>query len=317
MGSAKEAVAYAKKIHALVQYIGICDGNMQEGSFRCDANVSIRKKRAKKLGTRTELKNINSFKFLEKAINIEIERQQDILEDGGEVIQETRLYDAEKNETRSMRTKEEANDYRYFPDPDLLPVDIEDATLTEIKNSLPELPTEKKNRFVSEFGLSDYDAEILTAQKSLADYYETMLKDGAEAKVSANWVMGELSAALNKNQIDVQDSPISAKELSELVKRINDDTISGKIAKDVFKAMWEGNGRVDDIIETQGLKQMTDVGAIEDIIDEIIANNSEQVEQFKAGNTKLLSYFVGQVMKASQGKANPKQVNQILNDKLS
>ena len=317
MRSAREAVAYAKKIRALVQYIGICDGNMQEGSFRCDANVSIRKKDTEELGTRTELKNINSFKFLEKAINIEIERQQDILEDGGEVIQETRLYDSEKNETRSMRTKEEANDYRYFPDPDLLPVDIENELLTEIKNSLPELPTEKKNRFVSEFGLSDYDAENLTAQKSLADYYEAILNDGAEAKLAANWVMGELSAALNKNQMDVQESPISAKELSELVKRISDDTISGKIAKDVFKAMWEGNGRVDDIIETQGLKQMTDVGAIEDIIDEIIANNSEQVEQFKAGNSKLLSYFVGQVMKASQGKANPKQVNQILNDKLS
>jgi len=317
MRSAKEAVAYAKKIHALVQYIGICDGNMQEGSFRCDANVSIRKKGTEKLGTRAELKNINSFKFLEKAINIEIERQQEILEDGGEVVQETRLYDATKNETRSMRTKEEANDYRYFPDPDLLPVDIEDEMLTEIKNSLPELPTEKKNRFVSEFGLSDYDAENLTAQKSLADYYEAMLSDGAEAKLAANWVMGELSAALNKNQMDVQDSPISAKELSELVKRISDDTISGKIAKDVFKAMWEGNGRVDDIIESQGLKQMTDVAAIEDIIDGIIANNSEQVEQFKAGNTKLLGYFVGQVMKATQGKANPKQVNQILNDKLS
>ena len=317
MRSAKEAVAYAKKIHALVQYIGICDGNMQEGSFRCDANVSIRKKDTEELGTRTELKNINSFKFLEKAINIEIERQQDILEDGGNVVQETRLYDAVKDETRSMRTKEEANDYRYFPDPDLLPVDIENELLTEIKNSLPELPTEKKNRFVSEFGLSDYDAENLTAQKPLADYYEAMLNDGAEAKVSANWVMGELSAALNKNQIDVQDSPISAKELSELVKRISDDTISGKIAKDVFKAMWEGNGRVDDIIQNQGLKQMTDVGAIEGIIDGIIANNSEQVEQFKAGNTKLLGYFVGQVMKATQGKANPKQVNQILNDKLS
>ena len=300
-----------------MQYIGICDGNMQEGSFRCDANVSIRKKDTEELGTRTELKNINSFKFLEKAINIEIERQQDILEDGGTVVQETRLYDAEKDETRSMRTKEEANDYRYFPDPDLLPVDIENELLTEIKNSLPELPTEKKNRFVSEFGLSDYDAENLTAQKPLADYYEAMLNAGAEAKVSANWVMGELSAALNKNQIDVQGSPISAKELSELVKRIGDDTISGKIAKDVFKAMWEGNGRVDDIIQNQGLKQMTDVGAIEGIIDGIIANNSEQVEQFKAGNTKLLGYFVGQVMKATQGKANPKQVNQILNDKLS
>ncbi len=216
-----------------------------------------------------------------------------------------------------MRTKEEANDYRYFPDPDLLPVDIDNELLATIKNSLPELPTEKKNRFVSEFGLNDYDAENLTAQKSLADYYEAMLNYDAEAKIAANWVMGELSAALNKNQMDVEDSPISAKELSELVKRISDDTISGKIAKDVFKAMWEGNGRVDEIIETQGLKQMTDIGAIEDIIDVIIANNSEQVEQFKAGNSKLLSYFVGQVMKASQGKANPKQVNQILNDKLS
>ncbi len=317
MRSAKEAVAYAKKIHALVQYIGICDGNMQEGSFRCDANVSIRKKDTKKLGTRTELKNINSFKFLEKAINIEIERQQDILEDGGNVVQETRLYDAVKDETRSMRTKEEANDYRYFPDPDLLPVDIDNELLATIKNSLPELPTEKKNRFVSEFGLSDYDAENLTAQKPLADYYEAMLNDGVEAKLAANWVMGELSAALNKNQMDVQDSPISAKELSELVKRISDDTISGKIAKDVFKAIWEGNGRVDEIIETQGLKQMTDVGAIEVIIDEIIANNSKQVEQYKAGNSKLFGYFVGQVMKASQGKANPKQVNQILHDKLS
>jgi len=215
-----------------------------------------------------------------------------------------------------MRTKEEANDYRYFPDPDLLPVDIDNEMLSEIKNSLPELPSEKKNRFISEFGLSDYDAENLTAQKSISDYYEAILNDGAEAKIAANWVMGELSAALNKNQIDVKDSPISANELSELIKRISDDTISGKIAKDVFKAMWEGNGRADDIIESQGLRQLTDIGAIEDIIDGIIANNSEQVQQFKAGNTKLLGYFVGQVMKETQGKANPKQVNQILNDKL-
>ena len=269
------------------------------------------------LGTRCEIKNVNSIKSIGQAIDYEFKRQTEIINSGGEIDQETRLYDEKKGETRAMRSKEEAHDYRYFPDPDLLPVDIENELLTEIKNNLPELPTEKKNRFVSEFGLSDYDAEILTAQKSLADYYETMLKDGAEAKVSANWVMGELSAALNKNQIDVQDSPISAKELSELVKRIGDDTISGKIAKDVFKAIWEGNGRVDDIIQNQGLKQMTDVGAIEGIIDGIIANNSEQVEQFKAGNTKLLGYFVGQVMKATQGKANPKQVNQILNEKLS
>ena len=317
MSNAKEAVAYAKKIHALVQYIGICDGNMQEGSFRCDANVSIRKKGAKELGTRTELKNINSFKFLEKAINLEVVRQQDTLEDGEEVVQETRLYDDMKNETRSMRSKEEANDYRYFPDPDLLPVDIDDELLIQIKSALPELPTEKKSRYIGEFGLSSYDAENLTSQKAFADFFESMLYEEAEAKLSANWVMGELSAALNKNQMNIKDSPISAKELSGLVKRITDETISGKIAKDVFKAMWEGQGSADDVIESQGLKQMTDITAIESIIDKVIANNSTQVEQYKSGNTKLLVFFVGQVMKETQGKANPKQVNQLLNEKLT
>ena len=317
MSNAKEAVAYAKKIHALVQYIGICDGNMQEGSFRCDANVSIRKKGAKELGTRTELKNINSFKFLEKAINLEVVRQQDTLEDGEEVVQETRLYDDMKNETRSMRSKEEANDYRYFPDPDLLPVDIDDELLIQIKSALPELPTEKKSRYIGEFGLSSYDAENLTSQKAFADFFESMLYEEAEAKLSANWVMGELSAALNKNQMNIKDSPISAKELSGLVKRITDETISGKIAKDVFKAMWEGQGSADDVIESQGLKQMTDITAIESIIDKVIANNSTQVEQYRAGNKKLLGFFVGQVMKETQGKANPKQVNQLLNEKLS
>ena len=317
MRSAKEAVAYAKKIHSLVQYIGICDGNMQEGSFRCDANVSIRQKGRKELGTRTELKNINSFKFLEKAINLEAERQQDLLEDGEKVVQETRLYDAVKNETRSMRSKEEANDYRYFPDPDLLPVVIDDELLEQIKSALPELPTEKKSRFISEFGLSAYDAENLTSQKAFADYFESMLYEEAEAKLSANWVMGELSAALKKNQIDIQNSPISAKELSGLVKRIADETISGKIAKDVFRAMWEDQGNADEVIESQGLKQMTDIAAIESIIDKVIANNRSQVEQFKSGNTRLLGFFVGQVMKQTQGKANPKQVNQLLNEKLS
>ena len=317
MSNAKEAVAYAKKIHALVQYIGICDGNMQEGSFRCDANVSIRKKGAKELGTRTELKNINSFKFLEKAINLEVERQQDVLEDGEEVVQETRLYDDMKNETRSMRSKEEANDYRYFPDPDLLPVDIDDELLIQIKSALPELPTEKKSRYIGEFGLSSYDAENLTSQKAFADFFESMLYEEAEAKLSANWVMGELSAALNKNQMNIKDSPISAKELSGLVKRITDETISGKIAKDVFKAMWEGQGSADDVIESQGLKQMTDITAIESIIDKVIASNSTQVEQYRSGNKKLLGFFVGQVMKETQGKANPKQVNQLLNEKLS
>ena len=317
MSSAKEAVAYAKKIHALVQYIGICDGNMQEGSFRCDANVSIRKKGAEKLGTRAELKNINSFKFLEKAINLEVERQQDILEEGGSVVQETRLYDSVKHETRSMRSKEEANDYRYFPDPDLLPVEVDDELLEKIRSNLPELPTEKKQRFVSELGLSDYDAEVLTSQKAVADYFEAMLDAGADSKLSANWVMGELSAVLNKNQTDIENCPVSAQAFAELVMRIADDTISGKIAKDIFKAMWQGEGSADQIIDSKGLKQMTDSGAIEGIIDEIIANNTPQVEQYKGGNTKLLGFFVGQVMKATQGKANPKQVNQLLSEKLS
>ena len=316
MRSAKEAVAYAKKIHALVQYIGICDGNMQEGSFRCDANVSIRKK-GDELGTRAELKNINSFKFLEKAINLEVERQIDILEDRGSIVQETRLYDAVKNETRSMRSKEEANDYRYFPDPDLLPVVIDDELLVQIKNSLPELPTEKKIRFIDDFGLSEYDAENLTAQKDIADYFESMIAQGADIKLSANWVMGDLSASLNKNQIEIQDSPISAIELYELITKISDNTISGKIAKDVFKSMWEGKGSVEEIIENQGLKQMTDIDALEGIIDEVVNNNTLQVQQFKDGNSKLLGFFVGQVMKATNGKANPKQVNKILNDKLS
>jgi aspartyl-tRNA(Asn)/glutamyl-tRNA(Gln) amidotransferase subunit B len=317
MRSAKEAVAYAKKIHALVQYIGICDGNMQEGSFRCDANVSIRPMGQEELGTRAELKNINSFKFIERAINLEVERQQDILEEGGKIVQETRLYDAVKHETRSMRSKEEANDYRYFPDPDLLPVEITDELIDSIKASLPELPVEKKARFIAELGLNEYDADVLTSQKSLADYFEIMLKDNEKnAKLCANWVMGELSASLNKHQLDIENSPISANNLSQLITRIGDDTISGKIAKDVFKAMWEGEGSADDIIESKGLKQVTDTGAIEAIIDEIIANNAPQVEQFKSGNEKILGFFVGQAMKASQGKANPKLLNQLLREKL-
>ena len=316
MSNAKEAVAYAKKIHTLVQYIDICDGNMQEGSFRCDANVSVRRV-GEGLGTRAEIKNINSFKFLEKAINLEVERQIDILEDGGSVAQETRLYDSIKNETRSMRSKEEANDYRYFPDPDLLPVVIDDELLKEIKDRLPELPSEKKTRFIDNFGLSEYDAENLTSQKAMADYYEIIIDKGADVKLSANWVMGELSASLNKNQIDIKDSPISAPELFNLISRITDNTISGKIAKDVFRLMWDEKRSVDEIIKDQGLEQMTDVGALESVIDEIIAKNLNQVEQFKNGNTKLLGFFVGQVMKATQGKANPKQVNQILNDRLS
>jgi len=317
MRSAKEAVAYAKKIHALVQYISICDGNMQEGSFRCDANVSIRPMGQKELGTRAELKNINSFKFIERAINLEVERQQDILEEGGKIVQETRLYDAVKHETRSMRSKEEANDYRYFPDPDLLPVEITDELIDSIKASLPELPVEKKARFIAELGLNEYDADVLTSQKSLADYFEIMLKDNKKnAKLCANWVMGELSASLNKHQLDIENSPISANNLSQLIARIGDDTISGKIAKDVFKVMWDGEGSADAIIESKGLKQVTDTAAIEAIIDEIIANNAPQVEQFKSGNEKILGFFVGQAMKASQGKANPKLLNQLLRAKL-
>jgi len=317
MRSAKEAVTYAKKIHALVQYIDICDGNMQEGSFRCDANVSIRPMGQEELGTRAELKNINSFKFLERAINLEVERQQDILEEGGSIVQETRLYDAVKHETRSMRSKEEANDYRYFPDPDLLPVEITDELMASIKADLPELPVEKKARFIAELGLSEYDADVLTSQKSLADYFEITLKGNEKiAKLCANWVMGELSAALNKTQLEIDNSPVSAQDLSQLIKRIGDDTISGKIAKDVFKAMWEGEGSADSIIESRGLKQMTDTSAIEAIVDGIIANNAPQVEQFKSGNEKILGFFVGQAMKASQGKANPKLLNELLRKKL-
>jgi aspartyl-tRNA(Asn)/glutamyl-tRNA(Gln) amidotransferase subunit B len=291
---------------------------MQEGSFRCDANVSIRPMGQEELGTRAELKNINSFKFLERAINLEVERQQDILEEGGSVLQETRLYDAVKHQTRSMRSKEEANDYRYFPDPDLLPVEISDELMASIKATLPELPVEKKARFIAELGLNEYDADVLTSQKSLADYFEATLKGNEKnAKLCANWVMGELSALLNKNQLEIEQSLVSAQALSQLVARIGDDTISGKIAKDVFKAMWEGEGSADSIIESKGLKQMTDTGAIEVIVDEIIANNSPQVEQFKSGNEKILGFFVGQAMKATQGKANPKLLNELLRKKLS
>ncbi len=316
MSSAKEAVAYMKKIHALVQYLEICDGNMQEGSFRCDANVSVRPKGQKELGTRAELKNINSFRFVERAINIEIERQIDIIEEGGEVVQETRLFDADKDETRSMRSKEEANDYRYFPDPDLLPVRISDEFIEAIRATLPELPEAKKQRFIEQFELSDYDAEVMTSSRPLSDYYEIVASSSGEAKLAANWVMGNLSAALNKDDLEVKDSPVSAEMLGGMIKRISDNTISGKIAKDVFEAMWNGEGDADAVIESKGLKQITDSGAIEAMIDDIIANNQSQVEEFRAGKEKVLGFFVGQVMKASKGKANPGQVNQLLRDKL-
>ena len=317
MRSAKEAVAYARKIHALVQYLEICDGNMQEGSFRCDANVSVRPKGQEKLGTRAELKNINSFRFLERAINFEIERQIDLIEDGGEVVQETRLYDADKDETRSMRSKEEANDYRYFPDPDLLPVAVTDEDIKTIKATLPELPEQKRQRYISELALSDYNAEILTSNRETAQYFETALAQlPDQASTLANWILGDLAGALNKSDLDIDQSPISPKMLADLVMRISDNTISGKIAKQVFEAMWQGEGTTDEIIETRGLKQITDSGAIESIIDEVIAANPEQVEQFRAGKEKVLGFFVGQVMKQSKGKANPGQVNQLLRDKL-
>jgi aspartyl-tRNA(Asn)/glutamyl-tRNA(Gln) amidotransferase subunit B len=316
MRSAKEAVAYMKKIHSLVQYLEICDGNMAEGSFRCDANVSVRPKGQKEFGTRAELKNINSFRFVERAINIEVERQIDLIEDGGEVVQETRLYDADKNETRSMRSKEEANDYRYFPDPDLLPVVLDDAYLEAVRETLPELPAEKAARFVSELGLSEYDAGILTASRALADYFDAVVQQSVDAKLAANWLIGDVSARLNKDDLEITQCPVSANELAGLLKRIADNTISGKIAKDVFNSMWLGEGDADTVIENKGLKQITDDSAIEAMIDEVIANSPDQLQQYRAGKDKLFGYFVGQIMKASQGKANPAQVNKILKSKL-
>jgi aspartyl-tRNA(Asn)/glutamyl-tRNA(Gln) amidotransferase subunit B len=317
MRSAKEAVAYMRKLHELVRYLGICDGNMQEGSFRCDANVSVRPKGQKEFGTRAELKNINSFKFVEKAINYEVERQIDLIETGGTVVQETRLYDAAKDLTRSMRSKEEANDYRYFPDPDLLPVFISEEFKAQVLTTMPELPDAKKQRFKDQFGLDDESTTILTSARETADFFEALLKaSGCEARLCANWVTGELSAALNKSGLEIGDSPISYQRLAGLLIRIADNTISGKIAKQVFEEMWQSEAGADEIIETKGLKQITDTGAIEAIIDKIIADNPGQVEQYRSGKDKVFGFFVGQVMKAMQGKANPEEVNRMLKDKL-
>jgi len=317
MRSAKEAVAYMRKIHSLVQYLEICDGNMQEGSFRCDANVSVRPVGQKEFGTRAEVKNINSFRFVEKAINHEIERQIEIIEDGGKIVQETRLYDADKDETRSMRSKEDENDYRYFPDPDLLPIEIDDDYIQAIKDSLPELPHEKKQRFIDEYKLNSIDADVLTAQKAVSDFFEATLKAADNnAKLAANWMQGEVMSALNKNAIEINNCPISPELLGGMILRIADNTISGKIAKTVFEAMWNGEGSADEIIEQKGLKQVTDTGLIEKVIDEIIANNQGQVEQYRSGKEKVFGFFVGQTMKATQGKANPQQVNEILKAKL-
>jgi aspartyl-tRNA(Asn)/glutamyl-tRNA(Gln) amidotransferase subunit B len=307
--SAKEAVAYMKKIHTLVRYLGICDGNMQEGSFRCDANVSVRPKGQAEFGTRAEIKNLNSFRFVERAINYEVERQVDLIEGGGKVVQETRLYDPDRGETRPMRSKEEANDYRYFPDPDLLPLTIDDGLIDAVRATLPELPDEKAARFVREHGLSDYDAGVLTASREMADFYEMVVaRLGGNPKLAANWVMGELSGALNKDNLDVAQSRVTAEALAGLLSRIADGTISGKIAKEVFEAMWSEGRDADAIIEARGLKQITDTSAIEQAIDAVMARSPQQLAEYRSGKDKLFGFFVGQVMKATQGKANPAQL---------
>ena len=331
MRSAKEAVAYVKAIHSIIRYLGISDGNMAEGSMRCDCNVSIRYKGEEKFGTRREIKNVNSFKFIEKAINAEIAWQIDELESGRSIVQSTVLYDPAKNETRAMRSKEEANDYRYFPDPDLLPLVIDEDFIAAVRAGLPELPDAKKQRFMSQYGLSAYDAGVLTASREWGAYYEETVAAleisaslveiaaalGGEPKLCANWVMGDLAAYLNRVNRDIADSPVNASQLAGLLRRIQDRTISGKIAKDVFEALWAGEGDADAIIEKRGLKQITDTSAIEKVIDEVIAANPEQLAQYRAGKDKLFGFFVGQVMKLSKGKANPQQVNDLLAQKLS
>ncbi len=317
MRSAKEAVAYMKKVHTLVRYLAICDGNMQEGSFRCDANVSVRRVGAEKFGTRAEIKNINSFRYVEKAINYEVARQVDVLEGGGKVVQETRLYDPDRGETRSMRSKEEANDYRYFPDPDLLPVEIDTAYVEGVRKTLPELPDQKAARFVAEHGLSAYDAQVLTASRELAAYYETVVRElGGEPKLAANWVAGDLAAFLNRDGLEIGASPVDAGALAGLLRRIRDNTISGKIAKDVFEAMWSDRAGADAIIEARGLRQITDDGPIEAAIDAVMAANPGQLADYRAGKDKLFGFFVGQAMKATQGKANPARLNELLKKKL-
>jgi aspartyl-tRNA(Asn)/glutamyl-tRNA(Gln) amidotransferase subunit B len=314
---AKQAVAYARALHALVMWIGICDGNMQEGSFRCDANVSVRRTGGK-LGTRCEIKNLNSFRFMERAIEYEARRQIELLEEGGKVEQETRLYDPERDETRSMRSKEDAQDYRYFPDPDLLPLEVSESLVSEIRDGLPELPDSRRERFMSEYHLPAYDAGVLTASRAAADYFEALVKaSGADPKLCANWQMGELAAALNREDGDIGASPVSAQMLAGIVRRVSDGTISGKAAKQVFEVMWKLGGGADEIIEREGLRQMSDAGAIDKIVDEVLAANAKQVEDYRAGKEKAFNSLVGQVMKASRGKANPAQVNEVLKKKLA
>ncbi|MBS0351499.1 MAG: Asp-tRNA(Asn)/Glu-tRNA(Gln) amidotransferase subunit GatB, partial [Proteobacteria bacterium] len=316
--SAKEAVAYLKTLHNLIRYIGVSEANMQEGMFRCDVNVSVRPKGSSKLGTRTELKNLNSFRFIEQAILYEIQRQIDVLEDGGTIKQETRQYDAQRGVTRPMRTKEEAHDYRYFPDPDLLPLEIDADFIETIRSSLPELPWEKKERFLKQYQLNAYDANLITLSRETADYFELAVQhaDGGSPKIVANWINGELAAALNKENLSIQQSPVGSSQLGALVKRIHDGTISNNVAKQVFIALWQGETDPDAVIEQQGLKQITDISAIESVIDKIIADNPEQVTQYRSGKDKLFAFFVGKAMQATKGKANPQQVNDLLKKKL-
>jgi aspartyl-tRNA(Asn)/glutamyl-tRNA(Gln) amidotransferase subunit B len=318
--NAAEAVAYLKALHSLVTYLGISDGNMAEGSMRCDINISLRPMGSDTLGTRAEIKNVNSFRFVEKAIHHEFERQANILEDGGEIVQETRLYDAERDETRSMRSKEVANDYRYFPEPDLLPVVIDDAYIAAIRAQLPELPGEKRHRFVEQYGLSHYDANVLADSRELADYFEAVVAACGDAKIAANWVQVELLGQLNRNELDIAASPVSAADLGGLIVRILDNSISGKIAKQVFEGMWQGEGSADAVIEARGLKQVSDSGELEAMVDEVIAANAAQVQQFLAADEakrkKLVGFFVGQIMKLSKGQANPQMVNELLAKKL-
>ncbi len=318
MRSSAEAVAYAKVLHALVRWLDICDGNMQEGSFRMDANVSVRPAGATELGTRCEIKNLNSFRFLERAIEFEVQRQIELITDGGTVRQETRLYDPDRDETRAMRSKEDAHDYRYFPDPDLLPLEIDGAYLDEVRAAMPELPAQKRERFVSAYGLSAYDASLLTASRDVAGYFEQAVQGMAEQgpKLVANWMSGALSAKLNDAGIDIAGSKVSPASLRSLVERISDGTISGKIARDVFDAMWAGDGTADEIIEKRGLKQISDTGALDKLVDEVLAANAAQIADYRAGKAKAFNALVGQVMKASKGKANPQQVNDILRRKL-
>ncbi len=316
MRSAEEAVAYARGLHTLVTWLGICDGNMQEGSFRVDANVSVRPFGQAEFGTRCEIKNLNSFRFLEAAINYEVERQIELIEDGGRVVQETRLYDPDRGETRSMRSKEDAHDYRYFPDPDLLPVVIPESEIEAVKADMPELPAAMKARFIADYGVSAYDGNLLTASRDIAGYFETLAKVSGQGKLAANWVNGELAAALNRDGLGIAQSPISAERLGGLIARIVDNTISSKIAKEVFEAMWQGSDSADAIIDAKGLRQITDSSAIEAIVDEVLAANQKSVEEFRAGKEKALNALVGQVMKASKGKANPAQAQDILKKKL-